>query len=58
MKNIITTAQDKIRNKVKGNPTSDKQFVEIITLIRHQGLLNLGARKNGTQKNNQLKDNK
>jgi hypothetical protein len=56
MKNKITTAQDKSRNVAMGNPTSDKQFVETKTLKRHQGLPNLGARKNGPQKNNKSTD--
>ncbi|MGN0001802.1 MAG: hypothetical protein ACI35V_00070 [Sphingobacterium composti] len=57
MKNKITTAQDRSRNVEMGNSTSDKQFVETKTLKRHQGLPNLGARKNGSQKNNPSTDN-
>ena len=57
MKNKITTAQDKSRNKEMGNPTSDKQFMDTKTMKRHQGLPNLGARRNGTQRDNNSTDN-
>ncbi|QNL49613.1 hypothetical protein H8S90_23300 [Olivibacter sp. SDN3] len=40
----VTGIQDSGRNKIMGNPTSDKLFKDQKTLKRHKGLPNAGAR--------------
>lgn len=57
MKNKITTPQDKSRNKEMGNPTSDKQFMDVKTMKRHQGLPNLGGKRTVTPRDNNASDN-